>query len=81
MRKIFFQVTFALFFIHQKKIAHRDIKPENILLNDKKVVKLSDFGISKLITKEEQTTRTELLLLSGIHMICSLKKIRINCPR
>ena len=53
---IIVQICKAMKYIHENNIIHRDLKPENILLDDKKVVKLSDFGISKLITKEEQTT-------------------------
>ena len=32
--------------IHKKKICHRDIKPENLLLTEKKLIKIIDFGLS-----------------------------------
>jgi hypothetical protein len=37
--------------LHEQGISHRDLKPENILLcsdNDETLVKISDFGLSKL---------------------------------
>lgn len=49
VRKLFFQVVYAVFFLHQKKIAHRDIKPENILLDQNFNVKLADFGFSRQV--------------------------------
>ena len=35
--------------IHSNKVLHRDLKPENIFLTDKKVLKIGDFGISRVL--------------------------------
>ena len=41
---IFIQVVNAIYFLHRNDLIHRDIKPENLLLFDKNLVKLCDFG-------------------------------------
>ena len=43
------QICEALQFAHNEGIVHRDIKPENILLDKKGRVKITDFGIAKII--------------------------------
>jgi serine/threonine-protein kinase len=45
-------VLAALGHAHEQRIIHRDIKPENILLDDSGRVKLTDFGIAKMLDSE-----------------------------
>ena len=39
----------GLSYMHFQKIRHGDVKPDNILLNEKSVPKISDFGLSNLL--------------------------------
>ncbi|XP_010440706.1 PREDICTED: G-type lectin S-receptor-like serine/threonine-protein kinase At5g35370 [Camelina sativa] len=43
-----------------QKIIHCDVKPENILLHDHFQPKLSDFGLSKLLSQEESSLFTTM---------------------
>ena len=50
--KYFTMILIGLDFLHSKNIIHRDLKPANILVNKMadgtKILKISDFGISKI---------------------------------
>jgi len=48
----------ALAYAHEHNIIHRDIKPSNILLTDKGLPMLSDFGIAKILESSENSTLT-----------------------
>ena len=43
------QICEALQFAHNEGVVHRDIKPENILIDKKGRVKITDFGIAKIL--------------------------------
>eukprot|EP00760_Papus_ankaliazontas_P039686 PhM_4_TR9758/c1_g1_i4/m.34474/K07198/PRKAA, AMPK; 5'-AMP-activated protein kinase, catalytic alpha subunit len=46
-------VMSAIAYLHMNDIVHRDVKPENILINDPQNVKLADFGLAKIIQKDQ----------------------------
>lgn len=50
-RYVAHQIMSALKYLHRQRITHRDIKPDNILIasDDPFIVKLTDFGLSKII--------------------------------
>lgn len=53
-RKFFQQIVSALSYLHIKvSVTHRDLKPENILLTKNKLIKLSDFGLSNVMSEGE----------------------------
>ncbi|MCK5796330.1 MAG: serine/threonine protein kinase, partial [Deltaproteobacteria bacterium] len=61
--KIFGQVGAALLAAHGQGIIHRDLKPSNVFLCDvagrNDVVKIVDFGISKVLGSKSAVTRTQ----------------------
>jgi len=48
----------GLFHVHKIKLLHRDIKAANILLNDKGVCKLADFGVSYILESTLDMAKT-----------------------
>ena len=47
----FVQICLALKHAHDRKVLHRDLKPQNIFLTRKNMVRLGDFGISKVLSR------------------------------
>lgn len=51
--EIAIQVCDALEYAHGQGVVHRDIKPENVLLDNRRGVKLADFGLAKVAQSSE----------------------------
>src|SRR5215471_9410597 len=55
----FKQVSSALAYAHSRQVIHRDVKPNNLLLSeDRRVVKIADFGVARIATSQsDEITR------------------------
>ena len=55
----YYQLIKGLEYIHSKNIVHRDLKPENLLLTNKYILKIIDFGLSNFFYLKKEKTNTE----------------------
>jgi tetratricopeptide (TPR) repeat protein len=55
------QVADALAHAHAEGVLHRDIKPSNLLLDDRRAVWVTDFGVAKLVEEANLTQSGDLV--------------------
>uniref|UniRef100_A0A6A7FZK8 Serine/threonine-protein kinase greatwall n=1 Tax=Hirondellea gigas TaxID=1518452 RepID=A0A6A7FZK8_9CRUS len=48
------ELALALNYLHRHGIVHRDVKPDNLLLDNKGHLKLTDFGLSKILIASDK---------------------------
>lgn len=79
--KIVIQITEILSRIHNHNIIHKDINPSNIIVNrETEQVKIIDFGISSIITKEDSILQDFNILEGTLAYISPEQTGRMNRP-
>src|ERR1044071_7912371 len=69
--ELFLKICDAVEFAHRNLVVHRDIKPSNILANADGEPKLLDFGIAKLLAKEEDAAQSTAEAKQHLTPICA----------
>ena len=64
----------ALAYAHQKKVIHRDIKPANIMVDSDGTLKITDFGIARIL--KDSHTRHTGTVTSGTLLYMSPEQIQ-----
>src|SRR5437773_1658230 len=69
--ELFLKICAAVEFAHRNLVVHRDIKPSNIVANVEGEPKLLDFGIAKLLAKDEDAAQSTTEAQQHLTPICA----------
>ncbi len=67
-KDVFLDITEAVAVLHDNGIVHRDLKPANILIDERRRVKILDFGLAKEVEDEEKTSTAGEIVGSPYYM-------------
>lgn len=62
------QICDALLYAHHLNIVHRDIKPANIMITADNQVKITDFGIAKVLSSDDSTKTGTSIIGTPLYM-------------
>lgn len=63
--RVLLQLAYALRYAHAQGIAHLGLKPENVLFDAQGNVQVSDFGLSRVLDREDGSSQAPVLVSSG----------------
>ena len=66
------ELTLALEHVHAQDVIFRDLKPENVMVHVNGHVKLTDFGLSKIVALAPDATMSTRRCTCHSHTRCSL---------
>lgn len=64
--RLFLDVCAAVQYAHTQLVVHRDLKPGNVMVDERGVVRLLDFGISRLLHDEPDAEATMTMAGAGM---------------
>ncbi len=62
------QIARGLRAAKKKRIIHRDVKPSNLILSDEGLLKITDFGLAKVVTSPIDITATGVIIGTPLYM-------------
>ena len=80
LKKFMFQILTGVSFLHSHKIMHRDLKPGNIMINENNLLKIGDFGLSRIfsISKRKYTKEVSTLWYRSPELLLGLEDYGIE---
>ncbi|KAF9914517.1 Cyclin-dependent kinase 3, partial [Modicella reniformis] len=63
VKDFLYQLLQGVDFCHGRRILHRDLKPQNLLIDEKRTLKLADFGLARAFGIPLRTYTHEVVTL------------------